>query len=198
MRSAASTPDPTSANPSWGRYRQRGSVGGIPICAFDCVSQEALDIAAATLECMLAHVEPAVVVRMARLGAEVAIIGRGQSTTDIPAHAHLKGQSCGDGRDFDAGTRGLGGTVACPITSVGEENVTMKGDFRYPSESILVHEFAHAVMNIGLFGTSQHDAIKAAYENAVKLRLYPDCYMSSNADEYWAEGTQVSSRSCWP
>ena len=28
----------------------------------------------------------------------------------------------------------------------------MAGDFRYSHESILVHEFAHAVMDLGLWG----------------------------------------------
>ena len=43
----------------------------------------------------------------------------------------------------------MGGTCGVPCTSVGEENLLMVND-KFHSESILVHEFAHAVMNIGV------------------------------------------------
>ena len=35
---------------------------------------------------------------------------------------------CPGGRDIDATTRGLGGTVDVPVTSCGEENLTMVDD----------------------------------------------------------------------
>ena len=50
------------------------------------------------------------------------------------------------GRDIDGTTRGLGGTLELPVTSCGEENITMLDDSRYPMESILVHEMGHTVM----------------------------------------------------
>jgi hypothetical protein len=129
---------------------------------------------------------------MLHLGAAIGIIGIGQNTTDIPAHAHLKGQKSSDGRDYDVGTRGLGGSIACPWTTVGEENITMTRDSRYPYESILVHEFAHCVMNVGLAGQPTRRRIKAAYEAAIEKKLYnPESYLASNEDEYWAEATQA-------
>ncbi len=61
---------------------------------------------------------------------------------------------------------------------------------RYPTESILVHEFAHAVMNIGMT-EEQREAVREAYEKAREDGLYKsDIYMMANADEYWAEGSQ--------
>lgn len=51
------------------------------------------------------------------------------------------------GRDLDATTRGLGATPCNPLTTCGEENLTMVHDTRYPKENILVHEFGHAIMN---------------------------------------------------
>ena len=140
---------------------------------------------------MVEDVDYTIIHRLIALGAAIGIIGRHQNTTDIPAHSHLKGQKSGDGRDFDAGTRGLGGNLGCPMTTVGEENLTMIGDTRYARESILVHEFAHCVMNVGLAGRPQLHAIKAAYKAAMEERLHdPKSYMASNADEYWAEATQ--------
>jgi hypothetical protein len=54
------------------------------------------------------------------------------------------------GRCFDEACRGLGGGPSVPTTSVGEENCTMVDDGRYPMENILVHEFAHTVMDVGM------------------------------------------------
>lgn len=180
------------SNPSWGLYRCRAQTRGISICAFDCVGDGAVRHTVRTVERMLANVHQDVIDRMASLQAQVAIIGRDQNTTDIPAHWILKGRKCEDGRDYDLGTRGLGGTIANPVTSVGEENVTMVGDEKYPSESILVHEFAHAVMNIGLAGRPERHAIVDAYETAIAAGLHDaDSYLASNEDEYWAEGTQA-------
>ena len=187
---AAPVAHPT--DPGAGLYRQRASACGIGIFAFDCVGQDAVDVAADTLRRLLADVHPDVIGRMGEYGACVAIIGRCQVTTDVPAHAHLKGRRCTDGRDFDAGTRGLGGSLAIPTTSVAEENLTMREDTRYPSESILVHEFAHAVMCLGLHGTSLRCEIDDAYAAAIAAGLYdPGSYIASNSDEYWAEATQA-------
>lgn len=178
---------------AYGYFRQCGQCAqGIPICAFDCVSNSAVEHAAVTLSHMLVDVDRSIVHRMLILGAAVGIIGKYQNTTDIPAHSHLKGQTSCDGRDFDKGTRGLGGSIACPWTTVGEENITMIDDSRYPYESILVHEFAHCVMNVGLAGQPTQRRIKAAYEAATDKNLYdPSSYLASNEEEYWAEATQA-------
>lgn len=46
------------------------------------------------------------------------------------------------------------------------------------SEQILIHEFGHTVMDVGL-PRAQRDAIVAAYQAARKQQLYdPDCYMA--------------------
>jgi len=125
--------------------------GVITVTAVDAVRDEAV---AACVECVTSIIddmpEKAAVLRaMGALGVEVAIIGVGQTTTDVPAHAHLKGMDVhvGPARTFEDGTRGLGATVACPVMSVAEENL-LPGtliDRKYPDESILVHEFAHTV-----------------------------------------------------
>ena len=60
----------------------------------------------------------------------------------------------------------------------------------YSQENILIHEFAHSVMCIGM-DDEQRQSICGAYEEAVQSRLYqPHIYMMANADEYWAEATQ--------
>jgi hypothetical protein len=115
---------------------------------------------------------------------------------------------------YDDGCRGVGGTVHVPCTSVGEENllgIAIGGDPHFKDESILVHEFAHAVMNIGisgdfcfpdhgvlhnlrckfiprflLFSDSARDRIRMAYELAHDSGSFDnESYMMSNAEEFW-------------
>ena len=45
--------------------------------------------------------------------------GGAQVTSDIPAHASLRGQDAGGTRTFDDGCRGVGGNWGIPTASVG-------------------------------------------------------------------------------
>ena len=91
-------------------------------------------------------------------------------------------------RDMDSATRGLGGSVC---TSCGEENLlSIENDPHFREESILVHEFGHTVMNLGMDDLGRA-MVRRCYDDAMARGLYaPGCYMGSCADEYWAEGTQ--------
>ena len=80
--------------------------------------------------------------------------------------------------------------VICSACVTGEENVTMLDDKHYNQENILIHEFAHSVMCIGM-DDEQRKSICAAYQEAAHSGLYQmHIYMMANADEYWAEATQ--------
>ena len=124
----------------------------------------------------------------------------------------VDGDGCGDGAaaaaektkksrekpllSYDETTRGCGGGVVC---SVGEENLLdIDTDPKFREESILVHEFGHTVKNLGLSAEAQ-SLVALAHRHACARGLYPPhaageegtpCYMATNADEYWAEGTQ--------
>ena len=89
---------------------------------------------------------------------------------------------------MDSATRGLGGSVC---TSCGEENLlSIENDPHFREESILVHEFGHTVMNLGMDDLGRA-MVRRCYDDAMARGLYaPGCYMGSCADEYWAEGTQ--------
>ena len=66
----------------------------------------------------------------------------------------------------------------------------MLNDKYYTQENILIHEFAHSVMCIGM-DDEQRQSINGAYKEAKQAGLYQsDIYMMENADEYWAEATQ--------
>lgn len=60
-----------------------------------------------------------------------------------------------------------------------------------PLESILVHEFAHAVMDVGL-DEAARARIRAAHASALaRGEVSERDYIGSNASEYWAEGAQA-------
>ena len=66
----------------------------------------------------------------------------------------------------------------------------MEDDRHYWQENILIHEFAHSIMCIGM-DQEQRQSIEAAFEEAKAAKLYQShIYMMANADEYWAEATQ--------
>jgi len=62
---------------------------------------------------------------------------------------------------------------------------------QYPLESILVHEFAHCVMDVGLDDAARA-RIRAAHADALRRGLIDaESYMGSNSSEYWAESAQA-------
>ncbi|EFJ48643.1 hypothetical protein VOLCADRAFT_117556, partial [Volvox carteri f. nagariensis] len=147
--------------PEWGSYCKRGEALGIEIWSYECVDPRAVRIAEHIVRRMLEASPSDVVDRLA------------------------------GGRDTDSTTRGLGGTLESPTTSCGEENLLMEDDRFYPTENILVHEFGHAVMNMGL-AAEDRAAVKRLYNKAYRSGLYDKgAYIMENEDEYWAEGTQA-------
>ncbi|CAI7907378.1 unnamed protein product, partial [Closterium sp. NIES-53] len=138
-------------------YRQVvGTAVGVPVVAHGHVCMQALCAAADIVEHMLALTPPDVVTRLQENWCKVAVIGREQVTTDILEHSHLRGTRTDDGRDWDHEVRGLGGTLVIPTCSVGEENLLRCPRDRYREESILVHEFAHTVMEVGFDESLMH------------------------------------------
>lgn len=66
----------------------------------------------------------------------------------------------------------------------------MEDDRHYWQENILIHEFSHSIMCIGM-DHQQRQSVEAAYNEAKAAGLYQShIYMMANADEYWAEATQ--------
>lgn len=66
------------SDPRWGAYRLRGAACGIPILAYDCVCQEAVEAAEGVIGCMLEGAPAEVAAALEEAAAEVAIIGRDQ------------------------------------------------------------------------------------------------------------------------
>ena len=92
----------------------------------------------------------------------------------------------------DRRARGLGATKARPAVSCGEENLLRYQADRYHGESILIHEFAHTMHELGArFLDRDFDKrLKTAYDDAMKKGLWKKTYAATNPNEYWAEGVQ--------
>ena len=160
--------------------------GGIEYRAAESVSEEAFERAQFVVQ-QMTSASPRIREKMVSIGFKVEIIGKDQVLSDLPDYAHLKGQKTRDGRDFDTGTRGLGGRGMC---SIGEENLLCLINQPYRKEDIFVHEFSHSMM--AQMDTDDVQEIEAAYKNAVDKELYPKgIYMMANSGEYWAEGVQA-------
>lgn len=138
----------------------------------------------------------------------IGVMARSESTTDIPEHRGLKKPGPNDRRltvgekknyqriaklshkeYWDRRARGLGGNP----TTCAEENLLGYPGTRYFGENILVHEFSHAIMGgaIRRVDPKFHREIRDAYKEAMKKKLWQGHYGATNANEYWAEGTQT-------
>ena len=113
-------------------------------------------------------------------------------TTDIPEHSDLN--EAFPEVDWDTRARGLGATLARPATSGAEENILCYSQDVYPNEDILVHEFAHTILQLGVEqqegGRDFRNRLEAAYREALDAGLWVNTYAGENPDEYWAEGVQ--------
>lgn len=167
-------------------YKKHASASGLPVVSSEKVSDEGLREAVAIVEAMLAgreDIRKGIIENKVR----VVVMAPTEQTTDVPEHSDL------DPKDYwDRRARGLGATHRRPAISCGEENLlNLPGD-RYPTENILVHEFAHTIHEMGLNTIDpEFDAhLRAAYEAAMKDGLWKDTYAATNHKEYWAEGVQ--------
>lgn len=172
-----------------GFYTQTRTIDGMTVKASAKVRATALDEAARQFARLLRG-DRTVVDRMRSGGVQLAVIAQTEATTDLPEHRSLQGQRTADGRAFDGPSiRGLGGTLTQPMCSVGEENVLgLAGDV-FAGESILIHECAHSVYNVGLDDVrrSQWRRIHVA---AIAAGRWAATYAAGNDDEFFAELTQ--------
>ena len=187
-------------------YSQYVDAGGIPIVASERVDSAALADAKRMVGDMLAY-RPDLAAVLAREGYRVAILGEEEAITDLPENAHWTKParddprltrcerkhyddrigSLSDREYWNARVRGIGG-----VYTVGaEEDVLGKPSSRYYGETILVHEFAHNVLDaIRIADPSLYAEVERAYAAALEDGLWKDEYASTTVQEYWAEGTQ--------
>lgn len=117
----------------------------------------------------------------------LAVMAYDELTTDIPEHSDLK-----PARFWDKRARGLGPTHRRPAVSCAEENMLCYPGDPYYKENILIHEFAHAIHQMGLGSVDKtfDERLRKAYDEAMGKGLWKGTYAGGNPSEYWAEGVQ--------
>ncbi|WP_018750642.1 hypothetical protein [Paenibacillus sanguinis] len=166
------------------------SSSGILIKSSDNVDFEIHQRACTIIEIMLGK-RPEITRKLVEHGAALAIYGLQENAYDVPEHR--------GGADFlHYEVEGFGGMTDIPVTSVSEKNIMRytEGPYqtKYKHESILAHEFGHAIHLIGINNLEDQTLageLVNAYKHAVDHRLWPNTYAISNYEEYFATLTAV-------
>ena len=158
----------------------------MPVVASAKVNPYAVKEAAWLIRQMIGHRQD-ILQALAENNVRFAVMAHNELTTQIPEHSDLQ-----PGYYWDRRARGLGSTPTRPAVSCGEENLLNYQGDPYFTENILVHEFAHAIHQMGLntVDPSFDDRLKVLYDAAVEKGLWENTYAITNKAEYWAEGTQ--------
>lgn len=167
-------------------YRKTVIVGGLPVVSSAKVSDAALQEAAVIVKSMLAK-RPDVLAAMAKNHVRLAVMAVAERTCDIPEHSDLTPASYWNRR-----ARGLGASPERPAVSCAEENLLSCPGDPYSTENILVHEFAHAIHDMGVIPLDPtfDGRLQETYKAALKAGKWKNCYAAENHHEYWAEAVQ--------
>ena len=174
-------------------YEKYVDAAGLPIISSARVPDEALLQARRLIEEMLAGRRD-VLATLAANNVRVAIMAEGSGITELPELSDL--YEAFPGIDWDDRTRGggAGPTVVRPVLAIAEENLLCYSADRFPYEDIVVHEAAHALLNMGIElqsgGALFRERLERTYRDALDAGLWQSTYAAENADEYWAEGVQ--------
>ena len=170
-------------DPWYQKFTRRGR---LPIVGSAGVSDEALEEASWIVGHMLEG-RADLLAALADNRVRLTVMAWNEFTTDVPEHRTLDPKVYWDRR-----ARGLGATPARPAVSCAEENLLGFPGDPYAKENILVHEFAHAIHEMGLVKTDPtfEGRLKASYEAAMARGLWKSTYAAVNRQEYWAEGVQ--------
>ncbi len=167
-------------------YQKSLVLEGFPILSSDKVPDEALYEAAHIIRTMLKN-RPDILRELAKNKVRYAIMAVDERTLDVPEHSDLKPAAYWNRR-----ARGLGATKQRPTVSCGEENLLGNPGDPYSTESICVHEFAHAIHDTALktLDPTFDERLHELYNKAMAKGLWKDKYAATNRHEYWAEAVQ--------
>ena len=167
-------------------YKKHIGVQGLPIVGSEMVSDAALQEAAWIVTRMIGH-RPEILAAMASNNTRLAVMAYNEFTTDVPEHRHLTPRVFWDRR-----ARGLGATPSAPAVSCAEENLLEHPNDPYFEECICIHEFAHAIHQMGMkdIDPTFDKRLKETFEQAIESGKWKNTYAAGNHMEYWAEGVQ--------
>jgi hypothetical protein len=210
LAACAGKPAPIGAPPAALKldpfYVKSVDANGIPISASQAVPDAALQVARRMMVAMLAR-RPDIAGELVRTGQRVMVMGVDELTTDVPEQRDWKKPTIDDprltrcerkhyeeriGRLSDREywgkrARGMGGL----LTSAATENLLAVPGTKYYGETILVHEFSHAILYaVQAVDRALYAQVEAAYAAAKDKGLWTGEYGATTVQEYWAEGTQ--------
>ena len=167
-------------------YQQAVVVEGFPIVASEKVSSVALREAEWVVRGMLGERKD-ILRALAKSKTRMSVMAVEERTHDVPEHSDLEPASYWNHR-----ARGLGATKQRPSVSCGEENLLCCPGDPYSAESITVHEFSHAVHEMGLaiVDPGFDGRLEKVYRGAVVAGLWKGTYAATNHREYFAEAVQ--------
>ena len=167
-------------------YEKSVMLRSFPVVGSAEVSDEALLEAGWIVERMLGDRHD-ILDAMADQHVRLVVMARNEFTTDVPEHSHLEPAVFWDRR-----ARGLGSTPEAPAVSCAEENLLAFPGDPYEKENILIHEFAHAIHEMGLnrVDSSFEGRLREAWADAKEQGLWRGTYAITNPAEYWAEAVQ--------
>lgn len=167
-------------------YQKYLDARGFPIVASGKVRDEALREASWIVDHLLEGRDD-IRAALAKNGVRLAVMAYNEYTTDVPEHAELVPKDYWDRR-----ARGLGPGPEALAVSCGEENLLSFPGDHYATENILIHEFAHAIHQMGLntVDPTFDGRLKQAYGRALGLGRWKGFYAATDPAEYWAEGVQ--------
>ena len=167
-------------------YTQVVLVETFPIVAVERVSPHALREAAYVVS-QMTSLRPELRRELRRRRVRLVVMAPDQLTTQVPEHSDLT-----PAKFWDRRARGLGATPDRPAVSCGEENLLGYPGDPYSTESILVHEFAHALDQMALRSLDRgfEAKLRRTYRQAMQAGRWAGTYAAENMQEYWAEGVQ--------
>jgi hypothetical protein len=187
-------------------YVKSVDADGIPVSSSLAVPDQALQVARRMMVAMLAR-RPDLARELVRAGQRVMVMGVDERTTDVPEQRDWKKPAIDDPRltrcerklyDVRIGqltdreywgrrARGMGGL----LTSAATENLLAIPGTKYFGETILVHEFSHAILYaVEAVDPTLYAQVEKAYAAAKDKGLWTGEYGATTVQEYWAEGTQ--------
>ena len=174
-------------------YTQFAHANGIEIKAPDAVAPEALEVAAGILRRMMAH-RFDIAQRLKDSNATLAIIPKDSYITELPEFSYLSGRNDPNGNPYDSFiVRGAGAIPSQTTTATSEENLLdlPEDRTRFWAEDITVHEWAHAIENLGFDEETRAEWL-VLFHAAREANLFPGTFgmRVEGGREFFAEMSQ--------
>lgn len=181
----AKMPDPGQPRRFSPEYTTVTEAAGITIVANRDVSPRAVEAAKRTVERFFASndLEHA----LAADGAYVIVAASNQGVLDLPEFRCLSETGS---RDFFDHVCGVADRADYPVVTVNEDDLLGRRSGPCGGLNILYHELGHLVMGWAIPPADYFD-IRQLYADAMAAGKYRGDYAATNANEYFAEGTQA-------